>query len=69
METSAPRAATADLPPLDTVPDAGAAAAAEADAAEGSSVGEGGLVLDAAIYEPPAERLRNYQQVYGLSVA
>lgn len=26
---------------------------------------DGGLVLDAAIYEPSAERLRNYQQVRG----
>lgn len=25
----------------------------------------GSLLLDAAIYEPPAERLRNYQQVGG----
>lgn len=53
-----------------TAPTAGAAAAATApppatptpDAAA-EAAAEGGLVLDAAIYEPPAERLRNYQQV------
>jgi hypothetical protein len=54
MEASSP-------PPVE------AAAAVEAEAPPGDEGGggNGGHLLDAAIYEPPAERLRNYQQVSG----
>lgn len=71
METPAPPAASATPPPATPPsPDAAAAGAAAAGgaaaaAAEGSVAVDGGLVLDAAIYEPSAERLRNYQQVRG----
>jgi len=59
-------------------PPAAAAAAATAAAAappevdgrpaEDAPPAHGGLLMDAAIYEPPAERLRNYQQVGRMSV-
>lgn len=65
METPAPPAASATPPPATPPSPDAAAAGGAAAAAEGSVAVDGGLVLDAAIYEPSAERLRNYQQVRG----